>query len=99
MYCLPSIFEASERMHPSSQRGNQPETWQLLLNTLDEKLQLGLLDHLKRAESYHFEATSLEIKAGNQADFEYLSKPAVHQQLTIFAEQVANIEQVKILQV
>ena len=53
-------------MHPSSERGNNSELWVKLLTLLDEKLQLGLLDHLKRVSSYHFEDHELTIQPGSQ---------------------------------
>ena len=33
-------------MNPSAKRGNNPERWDCLLADLDDKLQLGLLEHL-----------------------------------------------------
>ena len=58
----------------SSTKGNNPERWEKLLDELDEKLQLGLLEHLKRVTSYHFEEDILYLQAGSDADYEYLSK-------------------------
>ena len=83
-------------MHPSSSKGNNPELWNKLLEALDERLQLGLLDHLKRIASYHFEDLTLTIQAGSPEDHTYLSKSAVMQQLRLFGEEVAKVERVKL---
>lgn len=63
-----------------------------LLDALDEKLQLGLLDHLRRVTSYHFEGGTLTIEPGEGNDYSYLSKPAVQQQLELFAQDTTAIE-------
>jgi hypothetical protein len=83
-------------MSPSSPKGNDPERWEKLLHTLDEKLQLGLLDHLERVASYHFENETLFIQPGSTADFEYLSKPAFFQQLQVLAQDSIGVESVKL---
>jgi hypothetical protein len=83
-------------MQSSAKRGNNPELWCKLLSILDERLQLGLLEHLRRAASYHFESNTLFIKAENQADHEYLSKTAVLQQLQILASDVLPVEKIVI---
>jgi hypothetical protein len=77
-------------------KGNKPELWDKLLALLDDKLQLGLLDHLKRATSYHFEADTLFVEPGTPEDCKYLSKDAVLQQLHIFAQDACKVEQIKI---
>lgn len=81
-------------MNPSARKGNNPELWEKLLATLDEKLQLGLLDHLQRVESYHFEDKTLFIQPNKQADHEYLSKPAFLQQLQLLAQDAVDVETV-----
>lgn len=77
-------------------KGNNPELWNKLLHELDEKLQLGLLDRLKRASSYHFEADTLFIEPGEPADLKYLQKDSALQQLQIFAQLACKVEKVKI---
>jgi hypothetical protein len=83
-------------MNASSKRGNDPERWESLLATLDEKLQLGLLEHLKRVISYHFEENILYIECGDLKDQGYLTKDPVLQQLKLLAEDSIKVESVKI---
>ena len=83
-------------MNPSAKRGNNPERWDLLLATLDEKLQLGLLEHIKRITSYHFEEDILYIEAGDAKDQEYLVRDPVLQQLKLLAEDCIKVDNVKI---
>ena len=83
-------------MPASSKRGNNPELWEKLLTALDEKLQLGLLDHLTRVSSYHFEDQTLTVQAGSKQDFDYLSRSANQQQLQILAEDATGIEKIKV---
>ncbi|MBX7143076.1 MAG: hypothetical protein K1X79_01360 [Oligoflexia bacterium] len=77
-------------------RGNNSELWNKLLHELDEKLQLGLLDRLRRATSYHFEAETLYIEPGDANDLKYLQKDSALQQLQIFAQLACKVEKVKI---
>ena len=79
-------------------KGNNPELWGKLLEDLDEKLQLGLLDKLRRAQGYHFEGQVLFLEAGSEEDQTYLSKPAVFTQLTVLAQESTGVEEVKIRQ-
>lgn len=74
-------------MNPSSRKGNNPEKWDKLLNDLDEKLQFGLLEPLRRVHSYHLEANTLIIEPFSDADFTYFSKDAVKQQLSLLSSQ------------
>ncbi len=83
-------------MNASSKRGNNPETWDKILMLLDEKLQLGLLEHLKRVSSYHFEDNTLFIEPGDSKDCEYLKREPVLHQLKILAEDVSGVRTVKI---
>ncbi len=83
-------------MHPSSKRGNNPELWNKLLDILDDKLQLGLLDHLKRIASYHFEDSTLTVQPENAKDLEYLSRAAVKQQLEVYTGEAGNFTKVVI---
>jgi len=80
----------------SSQKGNRPELWERLLEVLDEKLQLGLLDHLRRVHSYHFEDDNLYIVPGSTLDEEYLRRDATFHQLQIFAQDIVKVDRVKI---
>lgn len=83
-------------MNPSASKGNRPEQWQQFLDFLDERLQLGLLDHLKRVTSYHFEEQILFIEPANEKDYTYLSQGAPFQQLKLLAEDCLKITEVKI---
>ena len=70
-------------MNASSSKGNRPELWESFLNALDDKLQLGLLGHMQKVRSYHFEEDILYIEAGSEADYEYLKEDSHFQQLQI----------------
>lgn len=83
-------------MFPSSARGNNPERWEKFLTALDEKLQLGLLDYLKRVQSYHFEEDVLFVVPGNADDLKYLQKDSVFQQLQILAQDATRVTTVKV---
>ena len=85
-----------ESMGSNSSKGNNPERWQKLLDVLDEKLQLGLLDHMRKVESYHFEDNTLFISVASEDQLEYLSRPVVHQQLEVLAQDSAQVEKVQI---
>ena len=83
-------------MHPSSKRGNNPERWEVLLADLDEKLQLGLLDRLRRVASYHFEEDILYIEPGDTKDLDYLSKEPFLQQFKLLAEDSIKVTAVRV---
>lgn len=83
-------------MNPSSKKGNNPELWEKLLSFLDERLQLGLLDHIQKVSTYHFEDESLFIVPYDEANAEYLERPAVLQQLQLLAQDAVGVEHVKI---
>ena len=83
-------------MSISSQKGNNPELWNKLLEVLDEKLQLGLLGKLKNITAYHLEDGILTIEPGDQKDEDYLKKDAVFQQLQILAQDAIKVEKIKI---
>ena len=83
-------------MNPSAKRGNNPERWDRLLADLDDKLQLGLLEHLKRVTSYHFEEDILYIEAADLKDQEYLLREGVITQLKLLAEASIRTDNVKI---
>ena len=80
----------------STKKGNDPERWEKLLTALDAKLQLGLLEHLRRISSYHFEANVLHLEPANQAEAEYLKKDAVRHQLEIMAQDAIGITALKV---
>jgi hypothetical protein len=83
-------------MTDSRTRGNRPELWNMLLSKLDDKLQLGLLDRLRRVSAYHFETEILFIDPSSPSDAEYLKKDSTIQQLQLFARDTANVEEVRI---
>lgn len=78
----------------AASRGNNPKAWQKFLDTLDERLQFGLLSHIQNSSSYHFEAETLYIEFENEADIEYLSKDSMKQQLQILAKDIVGAEKV-----
>lgn len=77
-------------------KGNDPARWTKLLDGLDERLQLGLLDKLRKAVSHHFEKDTLLIQPASVEDEEYLKKNQVLQQLEVLAQDIVNVEKVKI---
>ena len=77
-------------------KGNEPERWEKLLAVLDEKLQLGLLDYLRRVAAYHFEEDILYIEPGSKADEEYFKREAAFQQLNLLAQDAVKVDKVKI---
>lgn len=83
-------------MNASARKGNNPEMWDKLLAELDDKLQLGLLDRLRRISAYHFENDTLYLETANAEDEQYLKKAAVATQLLLFAQEVTNVKDVKI---
>jgi hypothetical protein len=83
-------------MGDGSPNGNNPVQWSKLLELLDEKLQLGLLDKLRRITAYHFEAETLIIEPGSSDDEGYLQKPATKQQLAVFAQDATGVTEIKI---
>ncbi len=83
-------------MSSGSAKGNNPELWGKLLTDLDEKLQLGLLDKLRRIQGYHFEGDVLFIEAGSDDDETYLSKPATLQHLEVLAQDATGVRELRI---
>jgi len=83
-------------MNDSKIRGNSPALWDKLLSELDEKLQLGLLDRLRRVGAYHFETDILFIDPANPDDCAYLSKGPTLQQLELLAQDATHIREVRI---
>jgi hypothetical protein len=83
-------------MNESKVRGNCPELWEKLLSELDEKLQLGLLDRLRRVGAYHFETDILFIDPATIEDEAYLSKGPTLQHLELLAEGATKIKEVRI---
>ncbi len=77
-------------------KGNNPELWEKLLADLDEKLQLGLLDKLRRIQGYHFEGDVLFLEAGSDEDSAYLSKPATFQHLEVLAQDATGVRELRI---
>jgi hypothetical protein len=97
----PLSMVAGERMSrgaskTGSPNGNDPELWNKLLELLDEKLQLALLDRLRRTHAYQFESETLILEAGTEDDETYLRKPSTLQQLALFAEDATGVTEVKV---
>jgi len=76
-------------------KGNNPKLWEKLLADLDEKLQLGLLDRLRRVHAYHFESDTLFIEAGSVDDEAYLQKGSHFTQLSLLAQDATGVTEVK----
>lgn len=76
-------------------KGNNQELWNKFLADLDEKLQLGLLDRLRRIKGYHFEGSTLIIEAGSADDEIYLKKGSHFTQLSLLAHDSTGVEEVK----
>lgn len=74
--------------------GNNPKAWEKFIDTLDERLQFGLLSRIKSSSSYHFEESTLYIEFNHQQDIDYLSKDAMKQQLNILAKDILGVEKV-----
>ncbi|MCB0330111.1 MAG: hypothetical protein KDD70_10615, partial [Bdellovibrionales bacterium] len=79
-----------------SSKGNRPELWEKFLDVLDDKLQLGLLDHMKRVISYHFESDILYIQPSSDSDYQYLKEGAHFQQMEILAKAALEVDRVKL---
>jgi len=77
-------------------KGNNPELWDKLLAVLDDKLQLGLLEHMRRVATYHFEDDTLFLEPGNPEDCTYLSKETVFHHLQLLAQDAVKVEKIKI---
>lgn len=89
-------LKQGEAMTDSKIRGNCPELWEKLLFELDEKLQLGLLDRLRRVGAYHFETDILFIDPATAEDEAYLTKGPTLQQLELLAQDATRIREVRI---
>jgi len=83
-------------METSNSKGNCPDQWDKLLQILDDKLQLGLLDKLRRVNSYHLEEDTLFIEPMDHIDAQYFQKEPVMQQLSLFVEETFGSVEVKI---
>ncbi len=77
-------------------KGNNPELWDKLLAVLDDKLQLGLLEHMRRVTTYHFEDDILFLEPGTPEDSNYLSKETVFHHLQLLAQDAVKIERIKL---
>ena len=83
-------------MEGSKIKGNNPELWDKLIHELDEKLQFGLLERLRRVTAYHFEDDILFIEPGSAEDQQYLQKSSAFQQLEVMAQASTQVDRVKI---
>jgi hypothetical protein len=82
-------------MSDGAAKGNNPKLWEKFLADLDEKLQLGLLDRLRRVQAYHFESEILFLEAGSQDDENYLQKGSHFTQLCLLAQDSTGVTDVK----
>jgi len=84
-------------MNGSVNKGNNTECWTALLDSLSEKLQLNLLDKLRKVTSYHFEDGKLFIIPSSFAEYEYFLKDHVAKQLNLLAQDACKVKKVEIL--
>lgn len=84
-------------MNQPPQNNQATQLWKTLLDALDEKLQLGLLELLKRSHSYDIEDGTLCITPVNEVDEEYLRKDETSRHLLLIAEDSIGVTQVTIL--
>lgn len=72
--------------------------WESLLVTLDERLQLGLLNKLEALNGHYLEGNTIILETNNNLDYEYLSKPQVKQQIELFLrETFDSVEDVQVI--
>ena len=83
-------------MSDGAVKGNNPDLWQKLLAELDEKLQLGLLDRMKRVRAYHFESDTLFIELGNEEDEKYFKNGGSFQHLELIAQDATRVREVRL---
>ncbi len=83
-------------MSERTEKGNNPSLWQKLLDELDEKLQLGLLDRLKRVKAYHFESDLLFIELGTEEDEAYFRKGGAFQHLELIAQDATGVRELRL---
>ena len=82
-------------MSDGAAKGNNPVLWKKFLADLDEKLQLGLLDRMRRVQAYHFESDILFLEPGSKEDEAYLQKGAQFTQLCLLAQDSTGVSEVK----
>ncbi len=83
-------------MSDSQIKGNDPARWEKLLACLDEKLQLGLLGHLRKITSYTFEGQCLIVEPGSEEQATYLRRDSVFHHLELLAQDSVGIEKIEI---
>ena len=83
-------------MSDGAAKGNNPTLWEKFLADLDEKLQLGLLDRLRRITAYHFESDILFLEAANPDDDTYLRKGVNFTQLELLAQDSTKVREVRL---
>jgi hypothetical protein len=79
-------------------KGNNPETWQKLLDSLDDKMQFGLLNALRNCVTYHFEGETLFLES-NKATTAYLTNQNNLNMLKVYAGSTAGIKNIQIKEV
>jgi len=83
-------------MSDRAEKGNNPVLWQKLLTELDEKLQLGLLDRMRRVRAYHFESDILFVELGNDDDEAYFKKGGALQHLELIAQDATGVRELRL---
>lgn len=64
------------------------------MDSLDEKLQFGLLDHVRKVASYHFEERTLYLEPASAEEASYLNRSPILQQIQLIAQDIIGVEQV-----
>ena len=83
-------------MSSGAAKGNNPILWDKLLTELDEKLQLGLLDRVRRVKAYHFESDTLFIEFASAEDESYFKKGGALQHLELIAQDATGVRELRI---
>ncbi len=73
---------------------NNNQRWQKFLDILDEKLQLGLLNHLRKVQNFSFDNDTLILEIENQIDLNYFKNEAFLQQLKVLAKDAISVKDV-----
>ena len=72
--------------------------WQKLLDSLDDKMQFGLLNALRATTTYHFEGDSLYLEA-NKATSAYLANHNNLNMLKIYATSAVAVKNISIKEI
>lgn len=71
-------------------------TWRKILDILEEKLQMGLLEQARSVREVHFEGGELQLVVGSPEAMEFFSSEVNQQRLSIISRPVARIDRVSV---